>query len=109
MRDCNTFDVFLLVFEESKKDMVETAIQMVKICSCENCERTNGHRNTLPCMGIPINDTTSMFEENQILAATSTVPHKVLQKRHNMLAYQRVVVQETIACGGPTFFHISES
>ena len=56
-------------------------------------------------MGIPINDKTYMFGDNQSVVTSSTLPHSVLKKRHNMLAYHRV--REAIAAGILKFFHIS--
>jgi hypothetical protein len=44
--------------------------------------------NTLQYMGIPINDKTYI---NQSVVTSSTLPHSVLKKKHNMLAYHRVL------------------
>jgi hypothetical protein len=60
--------------------------------------------NTLRYMGIPINDKTYMFGDNQSVVTSSTLPHSVLKKRHNMLAYHRV--REAIAAGILKVFHI---
>ncbi len=41
-------------------------------------------------MGIPLDDTAYMFGDNQNVITQSTIPHSVLSKRHNALAYHRV-------------------
>ena len=59
-------------------------------------------RNTLRYMGVPIETETYMFGDNQSVVTSSTLPHSVLKKRHNMLAFHRV--REAIAAG-ILFFH----
>ena len=54
-------------------------------------------RLTLRYMGIPIENETYMFGDNQSVVTSSTLPHSVLKKRHNILAFHRV--REAIAAG----------
>ena len=46
-----------------------------------------------------------MFGDNQSVVTSSTLPHSVLKKRHQLLAYHRV--REAIASGVLKFFHIA--
>ena len=61
-------------------------------------------RNTLRYFGVPVRDKTYMFGDNQSVVTSSTLPHSVLKKRHNLLSYHRV--REAIAAGVLKFFHI---
>jgi hypothetical protein len=47
-------------------------------------------RTTLRYLGVPVNNKSYMFGENQAVVSNSTIPHSSLNKRHNALAYQRV-------------------
>jgi hypothetical protein len=46
-------------------------------------------RTTLGYLGVPVNDMSYMFEDNQSVVTNSTIPHSSLNKRHNALAYHR--------------------
>ena len=61
-------------------------------------------RNTLRYFGVPVRDKTYMFGDNQSVVTSSTLPHSVLKKRHNLLSYHRV--REAIAAGILKFFHM---
>jgi hypothetical protein len=52
-------------------------------------------RTTLRYLGVPVNEKSFMFGDNQLLVTNSTILHSSLNKRHNALAYHRV--QEMIA------------
>ena len=52
-------------------------------------------RQTLRYLGIPIKSKAYMFGDNKSVVTTSTVPHSLLSKRHNILSYHRV--REAIA------------
>jgi hypothetical protein len=89
-----------------RQDTVETATYGSEFVAARIAtEQIMDIRNTLRYMGIPINDKTYMFGDNQSVVTSSTLPHSVLKKRQNMLAYHRV--QEAIAAGILKFFHIS--
>jgi hypothetical protein len=45
-----------------------------------------------------------MFGDNKSVVTSSTLPHSMLKKRHQFLAYHRV--REAIAFGLLAFFHI---
>ncbi len=69
------------------------------------CEQIMDLRLTLKYFGTPIDDKTYMFGDNKSVVTSSTLPHSMLKKRHQFLAYHRV--RECIAAGILKFFHIS--
>ena len=62
-------------------------------------------RNTLRYLGVPINERSYMFGDNQTVVNSATQPHGKLHKRHNMLSFHRV--REAIASGMIHFSHIA--
>jgi hypothetical protein len=54
-------------------------------------------RTTLRYLGVPINNKSFMFGDNQAVVTNSSIPHSSLNKRHNALSYHRV--REMIAAG----------
>ena len=58
-------------------------------------ERIVDIRQTLRYLGVPIKSKAYMFGDNKSVVTSSTVPHSLLSKRHNMLSYHRV--REAIA------------
>ena len=50
---------------------------------------------TLRYLGVPIKSKAYMFGDNKSVVTSSTVPHSLLSKRHNILSYHRV--REAIA------------
>jgi hypothetical protein len=61
-------------------------------------------RLTLRYLGVPVDDKSYLFGDNQSVVTSSTIPTSVLNKRHNMLSYHRV--REAIAAGFLSFVHI---
>jgi hypothetical protein len=61
-------------------------------------------RTTLRYLGIPIRAKTYMFGDNQTVVTSSTLPHLLLNKRHNALSYHRA--REAISAKILGFFHI---
>jgi hypothetical protein len=61
-------------------------------------------RSTLRYFGVPIKGKTHMFGDNQSVVTNSTIPHSVLNKRHQALAYHRV--REAVASDMISFHHI---
>ena len=61
-------------------------------------------RYTLRMMGVPIDEPAWMFGDNESVVKSSTIPHSMLTKRHNALAYHRV--REAIASGVLYLKHI---
>ena len=52
-------------------------------------------RQTLRYLGVPIKSKAYIFGDNKSVVTSSTVPHSLLSKRHNILSYHRV--REAIA------------
>ena len=64
-------------------------------------------RTTLRYLGVPVRKKTYMFGDNESVVKNSTLPHSVLNKRHQALSYHRV--REAIASGIVNFYHIPGS
>ena len=47
-------------------------------------------RQTLRYLGVPIKSKAYMFGDNKSVVTSSTVPHSLLSKRHNILSYHQV-------------------
>ena len=54
-----------------------------------------GSKDTVFKKGVPIKSKAYMFGDNKSVVTSSTVPHSLLSKRHNILSYHRV--REAIA------------
>jgi hypothetical protein len=88
-----------------RQDTVETATYGSEFVAARLAtEQVMDIRTTLRYMGVPIEEKTYMFGDNASVIQSSTIPHSVLKKRHNVLAYHRV--REAIAAGVMSFFHI---
>jgi hypothetical protein len=61
-------------------------------------------RHTLRMMGVAIDGPTCMFGDNKSVITSSTIPHSMLGKRHNMLSYHRC--KEAIAAGISKMSHV---
>ena len=55
------------------------------------------HRMSLRYLGVPIEEVTFLFGDNQVVVTSSSIPTSVLNKRHNALSFHRV--REAIAAG----------
>jgi hypothetical protein len=92
-------------FTSKRQDTVETATYGSEFIAARIAtEQIMDLRNTLRYFGVPIEDKTYMFGDNQSVVTSSTLPHSVLKKRHHFLAYHRV--REAIASGIIKFFHM---
>ena len=60
---------------------------------------------TLRYLGVPINGSTYMFGDKQLVVKSSSLPTSALNKQHNALSYHRV--WEAVAAGIIIFHHIS--
>ena len=49
-----------------------------------------GSRQTLRYLGVPMMSKAYTFGDNKSVVTSSTVPHSLLSKRHNILSYHRV-------------------
>jgi hypothetical protein len=61
-------------------------------------------RNTLRYLGVPVQERSFLFGDNQALVTNSVIPHSTLSKRHNALSYHRV--RKAIAAGMINFYWI---
>ena len=62
-------------------------------------------RYSLRMLSVPIDGPSRLFEDNQSVITSSTVPHSALNKRHNMLAYY--IVKEATVAGFIMFSFLS--
>jgi hypothetical protein len=60
------------------------------------------NRLMLRYLGVPVEERSYLFGDNQSVITSSTIPHSTLSKRHNALAYHRV--REAIAAGIVSFY-----
>ena len=61
-------------------------------------------RQTLRYLGIPINDISYVYGDNESMIKNSTIPHSKLHKRHHILSYH--FVRSMIAAGFINMVHI---
>jgi hypothetical protein len=88
-----------------RQDTVETATYGSEFVAARIAtEQIMDIRHTLRYMGVPVHEKTYMFGDNEGVIKSSTLPHSVLRKRHNMLSYHRV--REAIAHGILRFIHM---
>ena len=74
-----------------RQNTVETATFGSEFVAARICtEQIIDLRITLRDMGVPIDGPAWMLGDNQSVITSSTIPHSVLNKRHNALAYHRV-------------------
>ena len=64
-------------------------------------------RQTLRSVGGPIGAKSFLFGDNRSVVTSATLPHSLLTKRHNILAYHRV--REAIAAKLMAFYWIQSA
>jgi hypothetical protein len=75
---------------------VETATYGSEFVAAKTAtEQIIENRHILRYLGVPIKTKTYLFGDNKSVVTSSTIPHSVLSKRHNMLSYHKV--REAIA------------
>ena len=67
-------------------------------------EQIINHRNSLRYLGVPINNISYVFGDNESMINSCTVPHAKLHKRHNILSYN--FVRSMVACGYINMNHL---
>ena len=60
-------------------------------------------RYKLRMMGVPINGPTNGFCDNESVVKNSTIPHSMLKKKHNAIAYHRC--REAVAANAIRIAH----
>ena len=74
-----------------RQNTVETATYGSEFVAARQCtEQIMDLRYTLMYFGVPLDGPAWMFGDNQSVITSSTIPHSMLGKRHNFLAYHRV-------------------
>ena len=74
-------------------------------CCCKNSNRVDhGHQAFLRYVGAPMGSKTFLFGDTRSVVTSSTLPHSILTKCHNILAFHRV--RETIAVNLIAFYWI---
>lgn len=90
-----------------KKSTTETATYYgAKFLSCLTCfEQTIDHRNFLQYLGVPINNISLVWGDNESMINSAKIPDARLHKRHNILSFH--YVRSLIACGFINLQHIN--
>ena len=79
-----------------KQATVETATYGSEFVAAHTCvEQIIDLRNTLRYLGVPVNEKSYMFGDNESVVNSSSTPHAKLHKRHTALAFH--CVREAIA------------
>jgi len=76
-------------------------------CTKTGSEQVIGMRNTIRYLGVPLEETSVVFGDNEAVVNASAVPHSKLTKRHNALAYHKT--RECIAAGIFRYLHLPGS
>jgi len=88
-----------------KQATVETATYGSEFAAARVAiQQIAGLRITLQYLGVPIEDTSYLFGDNESVVKSSTIPYSQLSKRHHALAYH--FTREAIASGMVSFHHI---
>ena len=88
-----------------KQATVETATYGSEFVAARTCvEQIIDLRTTLRYLGVPVNEKSFMFGDNESVVNSSVKVHAKLHKRHNALSFHRV--REAIASGFVIFHHI---
>ena len=88
-----------------KQATVETATYGSEFVAARQAtEQIIDLRYTLRSMGVPIEKSTWLLGDNKSVVTSSTIPHSMLNKRHQALAYHRV--RSAVAGGFIKFCHI---
>ena len=91
-----------------KQATVETAAHGSELLAMRTCiEQIIDLRTTLRCLGVPLQDKSYVFGDNESVVKSGTQVHAKLHKRHNMLSFH--FVREAIAAGHVHFQHIPGS
>jgi len=74
------------------------------VAACTATEQILDLHLALRYLGVPLDDPSFMFGDNESVVNTASVPHSKLHKRHHALSYHRT--REAIAAGITRFHHI---
>ena len=91
-----------------KQNTAETATYGSEFVAARSCaEQIVDLRDMLRHCGVPINERTCVFGDNESVVKGAFIPDAKLQKRHHLLSCHSV--REKIAAGYLRFIHLSES
>ena len=91
-----------------KQATVETATYGSEFVAARTAtEQIMDIRFTLQAMGVPVEEASYLLGDNKSVITSSTIPHSLLSKRHNALAYHRV--RAAVAGGYLRFCHINSN
>ena len=89
-----------------KQATVETATYGSEFVAARTCiEQIIDLRNTFRYLGVPINEISFMFGDNESVVNSSSIPHAKLHKRHTALSFHRV--REAVASKYVKFIFLS--
>ena len=88
-----------------KQPTVETATYGSEFASAKVAiQQIQGLRQTLRYLGVPLEDGSHLFGDNESVVKSGSLPDSPLKKRHHRLAYH--YVRESVASKAVKFFHI---
>lgn len=88
-----------------RQNTVETSTYGAELVAGRLCvEQVMDLRYKLRMLGIPINDASIVFGDNQSTITSATIPSSNLKKKHNAIAYHRI--RETVAAGIVNLFYV---
>jgi len=94
-----------IMWHSKKQATSETATYGAEFIAGRTCiEQVIDLRNSFRYLGVPINDVSYVFGDNETMIDSSTFPHARLHKRHNILSYH--YVRSMIAKGFLAMHHI---
>ena len=89
-----------------KQSTTETATYGAEFLSCRTCfEQIVDHRNYLRYLGVPIENISLVWGDNESMINSAKVPEAKLHKRHNILSFH--YVRSLMACGFINLQHIA--
>jgi hypothetical protein len=94
-----------IMWHSKKQSTSETATYGAEFIAGRTCiEQAIDLRNSFRYLGVPINNVSYVFGDNETMIDSSTFPHSRLHKRHNILSYH--YVRSMIAKGFLAMHHI---
>ena len=102
------FNQTLIEWFAKKQNTAETATHGSEFVAARSCaEQIVDLRDMLRHCGVPINERTHVFGDNESVVERAFIPDAKLQKRHHLLSCHSA--REKIAAGHLRFIHLSGS
>ena len=97
-----------IMWYSKKQATTETATYGAEFVAGRTCiEQMIDLRNTFRYLGIPINDKSYLFGDNETMVQSSSFPYARLHKRHNILSYH--YVRSMVARGFIALHHLKSA